>query len=158
VLPAPLYLLHHMSTRASSASASARSSASMRPPCCFAPRCVLIQNAPGRLQDAVIGFGGGLVGGLTAMPGALPTIWCELRGMPKDQQRGFVQPYITAMQLFALALMVSHDRPSSQALLQLTVSLPALAAGAMLGVAMFRRVDNVRFRHIVLAVAARSQG
>ena len=86
------------------------------------------------------------------MPGALPTIWCELRGMPKDQQRGLVQPYITAMQLFALALMVSHNSPSKTALLNLTFSLPALAAGAALGVLMFRRIGDAGFRHIVLAV------
>jgi uncharacterized membrane protein YfcA len=108
--------------------------------------------APHRLRDAAIGFGGGLIGGLTAMPGALPTMWCELRGVPKDQQRGFVQPYITAMQLSALAVMFWHNTFSSQALLNLTYSLPALAAGAALGVIMFRKVDDAMFRHAVLAV------
>jgi uncharacterized membrane protein YfcA len=150
VLPA-LYLLHHVDARVFRISFGAFLTiyaAAML----FRPAVAYIQRAPGRLHDAVIGFGGGLIGGLTAMPGALPTIWCELRGMPKDQQRGVVQPYITAMQLFALALMLTHARPSSQALLQLTLSLPALAAGAMLGVMMFRRVDTVRFRYIVLAV------
>ena len=86
------------------------------------------------------------------MPGALPTILCELRGVPKDQQRGLVQPYIMAMQLLALALMLSRNTLSSQALLNLTLSLPALAAGAALGVIMFRRVGDAQFRHIVLAV------
>lgn len=108
--------------------------------------------APHRLRDAAIGFGGGLIGGLTAMPGALPTMWCELRGVPKDQQRGFVQPYITAMQLSALAVMFWHNTFSSQALLNLTYSLPALGAGAALGVIMFRKVDDAMFRHAVLAV------
>lgn len=109
-------------------------------------------DSPGRLRDAAIGFGGGLIGGLTAMPGALPTMWCELRGMPKDQQRGFVQPYITAMQLSALAVMLWHNSFSSQTLLNLTFSLPALASGAALGVVLFRRIDGALFRHIVLAV------
>src|SRR5204863_2610812 len=90
-----------------------------------------------RGQNALVGFGGGLIGGLTAMPGALPTIWCELRGMPKEQQRGLVQPYITAMQVIPLALMPSHNSLSSQALVNLRFSLPALAAGAALGVVMF---------------------
>ena len=58
------------------------------------------------------------------MPGALPTIWCELRGMPKDDQRGLVQPYITAMQLLALVLMLSHNALPSRMLLDLTLSLP----------------------------------
>lgn len=116
------------------------------------PSATHLKDLPGRLQNAVVGFGGGLIGGLTAMPGALPMIWCELRGMPKDQQRGLVQPYITAMQLFALALMLSYSAFSSQAMLTLAYSLPALAAGAALGVALFRRVDGSLFRSIVLVV------
>jgi uncharacterized membrane protein YfcA len=72
--------------------------------------------------------------------------------MPKDQQRGFVQPYIVAMQLFALALMFSGNGFSERALMNLALSLPALAAGAALGIILFRRVDDARFRSIVLAV------
>src|SRR3984893_11723822 len=36
----------------------------------------------------MVGFAGGLVGGLTAMPGSLPIIWCDLRGVSKEHQRG----------------------------------------------------------------------
>lgn len=105
-----------------------------------------------RLRAAVVGFGGGLIGGLTAMPGAVPTIWCDRRGMPKDQQRALVQPYVAVLQLFALGLMMSRNSVSTQTLLGLTVSLPALVAGAALGVVMFRRVNDAIFRSIVLAV------
>ena len=115
------------------------------------PATAYLRNT-GRLHDVVVGFGGGLVGGLTAMPGALPTIWCELRGMPKDQQRGVVQPYITAMQLLALALMLSRNTLPSQMLVHLTLSLPALAVGATLGIVIFRRIGDTSFRQVVLAV------
>ena len=118
------------------------------------PAAAVWREAPGRLRQAAVGFGGGFIGGLTAMPGALPVIWCDLRGMPKDQQRGFVQPYITAMQVFALALMFTRNSFSSQALINLTISLPALAAGAALGVVMFRRVNDALFRSVVLVVLA----
>jgi uncharacterized membrane protein YfcA len=115
-----------------------------------ATRCV--RDAPGQLRNAIIGFGGGLIGGLTAMPGALPMIWCNFCGVPKDQQRGLVQPYIAAMQLLALVLLLSRNGISREALLNLTVGLPALAAGATLGVVLFRRIDDAWFRKIVLAV------
>lgn len=150
VLPA-LYLLRHIDARIFQIGFGAFLAAYATYMLCR-PAVTRRQVAPGRLRHAVIGFGGGLIGGLTAMPGALPTIWCELRGMPKDQQRGLVQPYIVAMQLFALAVMLSHGGLSRQALVSLTLSLPALAAGAGLGVLMFRRVDDALFRHIVLAV------
>jgi uncharacterized membrane protein YfcA len=106
----------------------------------------------GGLRDAVVGFGGGLVGGLTAMPGALPVIWCDLRGMGKEQQRSLVQPYITAMQVFALALLLSRNGLSAPAVTYWLYSLPALAAGTGLGIVMFGKINDALFRRIVLAV------
>jgi uncharacterized membrane protein YfcA len=116
------------------------------------PAAALVQAGPGRLRDAAIGFGGGFIGGLTAMPGALPTIWCDLCGMPKNQQRGLVQPFIAAMQLLALAVMFWRGGLSHEAMIDLVVSLPALACGVALGIVMFRKIDDVLFRRVVLAV------
>ena len=118
----------------------------------FRPSVTRGRFVPGRARDAIIGFGGGLIGGLTAMPGALPTMWCELRGLPKEEQRGLLQPYITAMQLIALALMLSGRSLPPHALASLLLSLPALVGGAALGVIMFRRVDGASFRRVVLSV------
>jgi uncharacterized protein len=118
----------------------------------FRPAMAYMRDVPCRLRAAAVGFGGGLVGGLTAMPGALPVIWCDLRGMSKEQQRGLVQPYITAMQILALALMLSRNGLSEKALLDLTFSLPALAAGTVVGIFMFGRVNDAWFRDIVLLV------
>ena len=101
-------------------------------------------------RNMLIGFGGGLIGGLTAMPGALPTIWCDMHGMPKDQQRGLVQPFIAAMQVSALVLLLTRHELPSNILIDLAVSLPPLAAGTMLGVLMFRRINEALFRRMVL--------
>jgi uncharacterized protein len=105
-----------------------------------------------RSRNALVGFGGGLIGGLTAMPGALPTIWCDMHGVPKNQQRGLVQPFIAAMQIFSLALMfVQHDL-SLSVLANLLLSIPALIAGSVLGILAFRNVSEQIFRRIILAV------
>src|SRR5262245_54080995 len=61
------------------------------------PAMACIRHMKSGLHHALIGFGGGLVGGITAMPSALPTIWCDLHGLPRNRQRGLVQPYILAM-------------------------------------------------------------
>jgi uncharacterized membrane protein YfcA len=105
-----------------------------------------------RSRNALIGFGGGLIGGLTAMPGALPTIWCDMHGVPKNQQRGLVQPFIAAMQVFALALMLIHHDLSAGVLANLLLSIPALIAGTVLGILTFRNVSEQVFRRIILAV------
>ena len=101
-------------------------------------------------RNILVGFGGGLIGGLTAMPGALPTIWCDIQGMPKDQQRGLVQPFIAAMQASALILLLSRHELPPNILIDLAVSLPPLAAGTALGVLMFRRINEAAFRRIIL--------
>jgi uncharacterized membrane protein YfcA len=118
----------------------------------FRPAFAFVRESPGRLHDVAVGFGGGLIGGLTAMPGAVPAIWCDLRGMPKNQQRGQVQPFIIAMQVFALALMLSSNGLRAMAIVHLTFVLPALLAGTALGIMLFGKLDDARFRHIVLAV------
>jgi uncharacterized protein len=117
----------------------------------FRPSLTYLQQM-NRGRNALIGFGGGLIGGLTAMPGALPTIWCDMHGVPKNQQRGLVQPFIAAMQLFALALMLMRNDLSSKLLFDLLLSIPALLAGSILGIFAFRHVNDATFRRIVLII------
>ncbi len=103
-------------------------------------------------RNALVGFGGGLIGGLTAMPGALPTIWCDMHGVLKNEQRGLVQPFIAAMQIFALLLMLIPRDLSSEILLDVVWSIPALLAGSVLGIFAFRRVNEKTFRRIILII------
>ena len=114
------------------------------------PSVRLFADVRGRVHDAAVGFAGGLVGGLTAMPGALPTIWCDLRGLPKERQRGLVQPFIAAMQIVALALLMSRTNVSLGFFRDFIIALPALAAGAALGLVLFKRLDGAIFRRVML--------
>jgi uncharacterized membrane protein YfcA len=85
---------------------------------------------PGRVQQAFVGAVGGLVGVFTAMPGAIPSIWCELRGCSKDEQRGQVQPFILGMQLLALILLAPAPAGVPRDFwYQLAIAFPALLAG-----------------------------
>ena len=118
----------------------------------FRPAAAYLSQLGHWLYDAIVGFAGGLVGGLTAMPGALPTMWCDLQGMPKDAQRGVVQPFIAVMQVFSLGLLLWHHALPRQLLTDAVVSLPALIAGTAAGLAMFGRISDAWFRRAVLAV------
>ena len=68
----------------------------------------MVRQAASPVIRTIVGFAGGLIGGLTAMPGSLPIIWCDLRGVSKEQQRGEVQPFILTMQAFAVTLLISR--------------------------------------------------
>ena len=86
------------------------------------------------------------------MPGALPTIWCDMHGVPKNQQRGLVQPFIAAMQIFALALLLAHHDLSTKVISDFFLSMPALVAGAVLGILAFRYASEQVFRRIILTI------
>ena len=118
----------------------------------FRPTLVLGAAAASRRLTALIGFGGGLIGGLTAMPGAVPTIWCDMRGMPKSDQRGLVQPFIAIMQVLALALLLGHQSLSPKLAIDLIICLPALFAGSLLGIVAFRNINEVGFRRTILVL------
>ena len=90
-----------------------------------------------------VGFAGGLVGGLTAMPGAVLAIWCDAHAMPKTAQRSVVQPFIAAMQSLALVVLFLKAPAAPKALLHhLPFVLPALFAGATIGLFLFGKVSD----------------
>jgi uncharacterized protein len=106
----------------------------------------------GRLYEFTAGALGGVVGVFTAMPGAIPTLWCELRGLSKEQLRGVVQPFILAMQILALALLALTASIPPAVPRQFLYALPMLIAGSYFGLIAFRKVDDVVFRRAVLVL------
>jgi uncharacterized membrane protein YfcA len=117
----------------------------------FWPATLSARKSEGNVATSAIGFAGGVVGGLTAFPGALPTIWCDLRGFPKDAKRGMTQPYIALMQFLGIFLVVLQGDLSAEFLPKLLWSLPAVIVGSVLGLALFGKVNDLAFRRIVLA-------
>jgi uncharacterized membrane protein YfcA len=118
----------------------------------FRPAVHCLRHVRGPHYDAAIGLAGGLIGGMTAMPGAVPTVWYDLRGFAKMRQRGVVQPYITVMQIAALAFLAASGMLPASLVAQLLHSLAPLAAGTLVGLALFGRVDEAIFRRVLLGV------
>jgi uncharacterized protein len=115
------------------------------------PAPAAVRSIGGPCVNSAVGFGSGFVGGLTAMPGALPVIWCELRGIPKERQRAMVQPFILVMQVVAVLLLsLSPGTINRELVNNIAFAIPALLAGTLLGMALFGRVDDRKFRTAVL--------
>ena len=104
----------------------------------------------GRLVEVAAGFAGGVTGGATAFPGAIPTILCNVRGLSKTEQRGVVQPFIFLMQIATLIYFSKLGILGSVTLTTYFWCLPAVVAGTWLGLRLFDRIDDTKFRRVVL--------
>jgi uncharacterized membrane protein YfcA len=114
------------------------------------PQSALLAMKTRPVSHTAVGFAGGLVGGLTAMPGAVLTIWCDAHAMPKIAQRAVVQPFIAAMQSLALVVLFLKAPAAPVALLHhLPFVLPALFAGVTLGLFLFSKVSDNGFRRAI---------
>jgi uncharacterized membrane protein YfcA len=115
-------------------------------------RPALVVARGGWVGDVAIGFAGGITGGAIAFPGAIPTAWCSLRGLPKQEQRGIVQPFILLMQIATLAYFARLGVFASAAVSTFLWCVPAVVAGTWIGLRLFDRIDDARFRRIVLVM------
>jgi uncharacterized protein len=106
----------------------------------------------GAAADAGIGFLNGLLGGITGLAGILVTIWCQLRGWPKDVQRTVFQPVAVAIFLMSALWIGAKGAVTADTVKLFLIGLPALFAGTWLGLKLYGRIDEATFRKIVLAL------
>lgn len=105
---------------------------------------------PTPVIDGTIGFAGGVLGGLAGLSGALPTMWCAMRPWPKAEQRAVLQPYNLAVQLVAIALFALQGAFDRETVLILAVATPFTMIAAQAGLAVFKRMDDDRFRRLLI--------
>jgi hypothetical protein len=106
----------------------------------------------GAMADAGVGFLNGVLGGITGLAGILVTIWCGLRGWPKDVQRTVFQPVAVAVFLMSALWIGAKGAVTPDTIKLFLVGLPALFAGTWLGLKLYGRIDEATFRKIVLAL------
>jgi uncharacterized protein len=112
--------------------------------------------AGGRLADAAAGLIGGVCGGIGGFSGAIPTLWCTLRGMEKDEQRSVIQNFNLATLSFTMAAYVATGTVTRDMLPMLAVVLPSLLIPALLGTRLYIGISEATFRAIVLTLLTAS--
>jgi len=106
----------------------------------------------GLTADAGIGVINGLLGGLTGLVGIIVTIWCQLRGWPKDEQRAVFQPVmVAASALTAVSLSIAGVVTAETIKLYL-LGLPLLLAGLWIGFKLYGKLNDALFRRVLLAL------
>jgi uncharacterized membrane protein YfcA len=108
--------------------------------------------AGGAPADAGVGFLNGILAGITGLAGILVTIWCGLRGWPKDQQRAVFQPAAVAIFAMSAAWLGAKSAVSEDTIRLFLFGLPVLFAGTWLGMKLYGRLDEAKFRKVVLVL------
>src|SRR6516164_9830286 len=98
--------------------------------------------AGGTAADAGVGF----------LNGILVTIWCGVRGWPKDEQRTTFQPVAVAIFVMSAAWLGGTNLISADTIWLFLYGLPFLFAGTWLGMKLYGCINETTFRTVVLVL------
>jgi uncharacterized membrane protein YfcA len=102
--------------------------------------------------DIGVGIVNGILGGMTGLAGPVITVWCQLRGWPKDAQRAIFQPVIlAAFAMTAVSLAIAGTVTAELVKLYLLGLLP-LGAGLWVGLKLYGHLDDTAFRKLILVL------
>jgi hypothetical protein len=110
----------------------------------------------GRFADALAGSAGGLMGPLGGFTGAIPTLWCTLRGMDRDEQRSVIQNFNLAMLATTTAAYMQRGLITTAHLPDLALVAVALLVPALLGMRVYVGISALAFRNVVLGLLTAS--
>lgn len=108
--------------------------------------------------DAVVGFTGGLLGGMAGLSGALPMLWCTLRGWPKAETRAVLQPFNVLVLLLAVGYFGYLGHLNQAFVLKLLVGLPVTLLAAQCGIWLFKRLTDQGYRRLLIVLMVLSGG
>ena len=104
------------------------------------------------LADAAVGALGGVMGGLGGFSGTLPTLWCTLRGLPKDEQRAIIQNFNLAAQVVVMGMYIAKGMVTREVLPMFAIVAPAMLIPTLLGARLYIGISEAMFRKIVLSM------
>jgi uncharacterized membrane protein YfcA len=104
------------------------------------------------MAPLVVGFTGGVLGGLAGFSGPAPVVWASLQDWTKEQKRGVFQVFNIAMLSLALIASAVSGVLSERFFAILLLAAPATFIGAALGRRLFRSLDEGRFDRLTLGL------
>lgn len=122
------------------------------------PAYVLARRRPlaspwgGIVADGVVGFFGGLLGGLTGLSGVVPVVWTDIRGWTKEQRRSVLQVFNLAILALALVSHAVSGLLTRQVAVEAAIVLPATIAGAWSGAFAYRRLADRGYQRVVMVL------
>ena len=113
-------------------------------------------SAGGRLADGAAGLIGGVCGGLGGFTGAIPTLWCTLRGMEKDAQRSVIQNFNLTMLAVTMAAYLATGAVTRDMWPMFAIVLPAMLIPTLCGTRLYIGISQATFSRLVLMLLTAS--
>ena len=110
----------------------------------------------GRGADALVGFAGGILGGLAGLSGPLPILWASVRGWGRDERRSVFQVFNWTILTAALIARAVSGLLTAEVGRMVLLALPGTVIGAWLGAQTYRRLTDRRFHVLVLGLLSAS--
>jgi hypothetical protein len=104
----------------------------------------------GRKADAIVGLGGGVLGGLAGFSGPLPVVWTDIRGWSKEQRRSVLQVFNLSILAFALVSHALSGLLTRQFALAASVAIPGSVCGVWIGALAYRRLGDRGYQRAVM--------
>jgi uncharacterized protein len=122
------------------------------------PAALYFQRAPmafsfgGKPADGIIGFAGGILGGMAGLAGPLPILWASIRGWGKEERRGIFQIFNFTVLLAALCLQIVTGMVKPDVIWLAALAFPGTLLGAWLGTRVYHVLSDGNFRDVVLGL------
>ncbi len=107
---------------------------------------------PTPVGDGIIGFSGGVLGGLAGLSGALPAMWCALRPWPRHETRAVLQPYNVVILLISATVLAFRGAYPAEMLPLLALAIVVAMVTAQIGIFVFKRLSDNSFRWLVIGL------
>jgi uncharacterized membrane protein YfcA len=110
----------------------------------------------GPLADGAVGLLGGICGGIAGFTGAIPTLWCTVRGMEKTAQRSIIQNFNLVMLAVTMSAYIAAGTVTRDMLPMFAVVLSTMLLPVLLGARVYIGISEAAFRTIVLTLLVAS--
>src|SRR6202007_2086474 len=95
----------------------------------------------GRIADGIVGFIGGILGGLAGLSGPPPILWASIRGWGKDERRGIFQTFNWTVLFIALCLQTASGLVGREGIWLAVLAFPATILGSWLGARLYHALS-----------------
>jgi uncharacterized membrane protein YfcA len=123
----------------------------------WCPAVIFIRKLPpitagGKAADSVVGVAGGIMTAIGGMTGAIPTLWCTLRGFERNAQRAIIQNFNLALLSVTMLAYVLSGEITTHNLPMFGIVAVSMVIPTIIGTRVYVGVSDETFRKMVLGL------